>query len=108
MKKNREVQSEKQLSASIQARKETLKGLAITCALTSVIVIAIVAFVVRGGFSWFVSNNRVGGGTAAISAAGQADFALATVGTKPQGVFDEIFHLTPNNTSKETFNGVDY
>lgn len=108
MKKSREVQSEKQLSASIQAHKESLKGFAITCALTSVILIAIVAFIARGGFGWFVSNNRVGGGTAAISAAGQADFALATVGKQEQGMFDGIFHLTPNNTSKETFHGVDY
>lgn len=80
--------------ATAQAHIEALKSFWSTFALTGVIVIAIVAFVVRGGFSWFVSNSQVKGGMATISLAGQTDFALATVGRKPQGVYDGEFGLS--------------
>ena len=82
------------LRASAQAHIEALKSFWSTFALTGVIVIAIVAFVVRGGFSWFASNRQVKAGTATISPAGQTDFALATVGSKPQGVYDGEFDLS--------------
>lgn len=95
------------LRASAQAHIEALKSFWSTFALTGVIVIAIVAFVVRGGFSWFVSNSNVRGGSAGISAAGQTDFALATVGSKPQGVYDGEFGLG-HDLSKETIGGKEY
>lgn len=82
------------LRASAQAHIEALKSFWSTFVLTGVIVIAIVAFVVRGGFSWFVSNSQVRGGTVTISPAGQADFALATMGSKSQGVYDGEFDLS--------------
>ena len=93
--------------ATAQAHIEALKSFWSTFALTGVIVIAIVAFVVRGGFSWFASNSQVKGGTATISPAGQTDFALATVGKKPQGVYDGEFGLS-GALSGETIGGTVY
>ena len=95
------------LRASAQAHIEALKSFWSTFALTGVIVIAIVAFVVRGGFSWFASNRQVKAGTATISPAGQTDFALATVGSKPQGVYDGEFDLS-GALSGETIGGKVY
>lgn len=74
---------------------------------TGVIMLAIIAIVALIGFGWFVFNNRVKGLTGTISAAGQADFALATVGNNSQGVYDGIFHLMDNLTT-ETIGETDY
>ena len=93
--------------ASAQAHIAALKSFWSTFALTGVIVIAIAAFVVWGGFSWFVSNSQVGSSAMAISPAGQADFALATRGSKPQGVYDGAFGLN-HDLNKETIGNVDY
>lgn len=107
-KTEQEVSSEAdRLRASAEAHKKELKEFWITFATTGVIIAAIIAFIARGGLGWFVSNTRVGGASATISAAGQIDFALATVGSKNQGAYDSIFHLS-DGLSSETIDGKTY
>lgn len=96
-----------QLRASAQAHKEALKSFWTTFAATGVIVIVIAALIIRGGLGWFLSNNQVNGATGGISAAGQGDFTLATVGNKSQGVYDSTFQLT-DDLITETIGGKEY
>lgn len=95
------------LRASAQAHLKELKEFWITFATTGVIMIAFIAFAVRGGFSWFVSNTQIKGSSATISSAGQADFALATVGNRDQGVYDSLFGLSGTLTT-ERIDGTNY
>lgn len=95
------------LRASAEAHKKELKEFWITFATTGVIIVTIVAFIARGGLGWFVSNTKVGGTSVSISAAGQMDFALATVGKKEQGVYDSLFKLS-YDLIQEKIGGTDY
>lgn len=74
---------------------------------TGVIILATVVVMIALGIAWFVSNSQVGGTSVTISAAGQEDFALATVGTKEQGVYDSEFGLSSGLTT-QTIGGTEY
>lgn len=74
---------------------------------TGVIIFATVVAMIALGRAWFVSNSRVGGTSVTISAAEQVDFALATVGTKEQGMYDSMFGLSSDLTT-ETIGGTEY
>lgn len=93
--------------ASAESHKEALKSLWSTFATTGVIMILIIVFIAFGGFGWFVSNTQVHGASGGVFAKGQADFALATVGSKSQGVYDTDFHLS-DDLSLETFGDTTY
>lgn len=93
--------------ASAESHKEALKSLWSTFVTTGVIMILIIVFIAFGGFGWFVSNTQVHGASGGVLAKGQADFALATVGSKFQGVHDDLFGLSKILTS-ETIGGKEY
>ena len=74
----------------------------------TVILMVVTAFtLVFVAVAWFVANSNVGGASTTISAARQADFALATVGTKEQGVYDSLFGLS-DRLASETIGGKKY
>ena len=82
-----------------QAMRQLLHHLFIILAALIVFCFACVA--------WFVNNTRVSGQAIQISAAGKPEFALATVGTKEQGVYDSMFGLSQAST-QETINEITY
>lgn len=51
--------------------------------------------------AWFVNNTQIRGASATISATRQADFALATVGSKEQGAYDSMFGLSSDLTAED-------
>lgn len=107
-KKEQEISSEAdRYRASAESHKEALKSLWSTFVTTGVIMILIIVFIAFGGFGWFVSNTQVHGASGGVFARGQTDFELATVGSKPQGVYDSLFGLSRILTS-ETIGGTKY
>lgn len=95
------------LRENAKEHEEALKNFWITFATTGVILIAIIILIICFGYAWFASNSRVSGASATISAAGQGEFSLATVGKKSQGVYDSIFGLS-DILSTETIDGTEY
>lgn len=95
------------LRASAKARLKALGEFWITFGLTGVILVVFLLIAIRGGLSWFASNTRVSGTGVSLSFSGQPDFALATVGTAEQGVYDADFGLTAASMT-ETLDGVTY
>lgn len=107
-KKEQEISSEAdRYRASAESHKEALKSLWSTFVTTGVIMILIIVFIAFGGYGWFVSNTQVHGASGGVFAKGQADFALATVGSKSQGVHDDQFGLS-DDLSQETFGVTTY
>lgn len=82
-----------------QAKHQLIHSAVVTVAALFVFCFACVA--------WFVNNTRVNGQSTQISAAGTSEFALATVGTKPQGAYDSLFGLSDALQTK-TIGGVEY
>ena len=82
-----------------QAMRQLLHHLFIILAALIVFCFACVA--------WFVNNTRVSGQAIQISAAGKPEFALATVGTRSKGAYDNLFGLSAD-LQTETIDGEVY
>ena len=95
------------LRQSVDEHKKSLKSFWKSFLVTGFIMIAAMIALLFGAMAWFVSNSQVRGTSAMISAAGKQDFALATVGTKEQGVYDSEFGLSSYLTL-ENIGGTDY
>ena len=95
------------LRQSVDEHKKSLKSFWKSFLITGFIMIAAMIALLFGAMAWFVSNSQVRGTSAMISAAGKQDFALATVGTKEQGVYDSEFGLSSYLTL-ENIGGTDY
>ena len=92
---------------SAEEHKEALKNIWTTFAATGVIIIAILVLAFVIGWGWFASNTRVSGTMGTVSPAVHRDFSLATLGTKTQGVYDGIFHLS-DSLETETIDGTEF
>ena len=97
MKKNENLNDTEQqleevrlLKESLYEKKENLKSFWNIFLRTGAIILAAIAVLVFLGIAWFVMNNWVNGGSAAISALGENRFALATLedSSTKQGVYD--------------------
>lgn len=67
--------------------------------------------IVTATVSWFASNTRTNSNLSPISAISRSDFALATLGNKPQGIYDNIYDnllSLSSDLDKETIGGVIY
>lgn len=74
----------------------------------TVILMMVTAFtLVFVAVAWFVANSSTNSGLSQVSASSKNDFALATVGTRDQGIYDKLLSLF-SNSDTETINGITY
>lgn len=110
---DRKKQNENEITDIVSLRKSLEKKRADallfwkTFFLTGVVFLSSIAVIIIVGFAWFASNTRTQAGAVQVSAAGENDFSLATVGASPQGEYDHIFGLSAQLT-EETIDETTY
>ena len=92
---------------ALMMKRKEIKGLYKSLAKTMVMVFVSLFTLIFVAVAWFAANSRTNSGLSQISASSRNDFALATVGTKEQGIYDNLLSLF-SNSDTETIDGVTY
>lgn len=92
---------------ALMKKREEIKELYKSLAKTMVMAFVSLFTLVFVAVAWFVANSRTNSTLPQISASTRNEFALATVGTRGQGIYDNLLSLF-SNSDTETIAGVTY